>query len=73
MQVNGPDANEQDRRRLKAALIRYKAAVRALGEIGPNRVTYFEESVVKSAEAQRRWKELNDAGRQAAEALGEST
>lgn len=47
---------------LKAAARRYLEAVRSLGELSLNRVTYFEESVIKSAEAQQRWQELNDAG-----------
>lgn len=48
--------------KVKASIERYQGAVRALGNIGENRVTYFEDSPTKSAECQRRWQELNDAG-----------
>lgn len=51
------------------ALKRYQSAIRALGERGPNRVTYFEGNVVRDGEAQVRWQELDAAGKQAAAAL----
>jgi len=53
---------------LSDALRRLVRAINMLGEI-EGRKTYFEHDVTKNAEAQRRWQELNDAGRQAARAL----
>lgn len=53
---------------LSAALRRLVQAVNSLGEMDGTR-TYFEHDVTKNAEAQRRWQELNDAGRQAVQAL----
>lgn len=50
------------------ALRRMVQAVNRLGE-RDGLLTYFEHDVTKNAEAQRRWKELNDAGVQAARAL----
>lgn len=51
---------------LKAAARRYRDAVHALGEISPNKVTYFEESVIENVEAFERWTELDEAGKQLA-------
>ncbi len=53
---------------LSEALRRLLQAVNRLGERDGVR-TYFEHDVTTNAEAQRRWQELNDAGRQAARAL----
>lgn len=53
---------------LSDALRRLVQAVNRLGELDGQR-TYFEHDVTKNAEAQRRWQELNDAGRQAVKAL----
>jgi hypothetical protein len=47
---------------VKVSVHRYQSALRALGEISENRVTYYEDSPTKNPECQRRWKELNDAG-----------
>jgi hypothetical protein len=53
---------------LSDALRRLVQAVNRLGE-RDGKLTYFEHDVTKNSEAQRRWKELNDAGVQAVQAL----
>lgn len=53
---------------LSDALRRLVHAVNSLGE-RDGKLTYFEHDVTKNGEAQKRWKELNDAGRQAVRAL----
>lgn len=53
---------------LSDALRRLVQAVNQLGE-RDGKLTYFEHDVTKNSEAKKRWKELNDAGRQAAQAL----
>jgi hypothetical protein len=53
---------------LSDALRRLLQAVNRLGE-RDGKLTYFEHDVTKNSEAQKRWKELNDAGQQAARAL----
>lgn len=54
---------------LSEALRRMVQAVNKLGEFNADQITYFEADVTKDSEAQRRWKELNDAGVQAVQAL----
>jgi hypothetical protein len=53
----------------RSALRRLHRAVRALGKIGSNNVTLFEDSPSKSQEAFEAWTELNAAQSDAAEAL----
>jgi hypothetical protein len=53
---------------LSDALRRMVQAVNRLGE-RDGRLTYFEHDVTKNGEAQKRWKELSDAVRQASSAL----
>lgn len=54
----------------RVALHRLHLAVRALGKIGSNNVTLFEDSPLKSQEAYEAWTELNAAQGDAAKALG---
>lgn len=58
--------------RTRDAIRRYQSAVKSLGEIDPAaKITYFEASPTKSAECQKRWQELNDAGRSLTEIVAE--
>jgi hypothetical protein len=54
---------------MREALDRLHKAVKALGRIGSNNVTLFEDSPLKSQEAYEAWTELNGAQGDAAKAL----
>lgn len=63
----GPGAFDAQRRgrdtTLECSALRLIMAVQKLGEMTPAKITYFEASPTKDAECEKRWRELNDAGK----------
>ena len=48
---------------LECSAIRVLSAIEALGQFTAEKITYFEASPLNDAESQKRWQELNDAGK----------